>query len=96
MEGQAQDGYLDLLLQLGLLGAVPLVWMFASAFMQAWSAVQTRVAVTHVQLATVLLPLLLVENIGESSFLLPLGIPWFYALLAFLILAQSTKHAEVL
>jgi hypothetical protein len=47
-------------------------------------------------LATVLLPLVLVENIGESSFLLPLGIPWFYALLAFLALAQPTKHAEAL
>jgi exopolysaccharide production protein ExoQ len=96
MEGQAQDGYLDLLLQLGLVGAVPLVWMFARGFKQAWSAIQKRVALPQVQLATVLLPLVLIENIGESSFLLPLGIPWFYALLAFLALAQPTKHAEAL
>jgi O-antigen ligase len=96
MEGQAQDGYLDLLLQLGLLGAVPLVWMFVSGFGQAWGAVQSKVGLPQVQLATALLPLMLIENIGESSFLLPLGIPWFYALLAFLVLAQSTKHAEIL
>jgi len=96
MEGQAQDGYLDLLLQLGLIGAVPLIWMFASGFTQAWGAVQRRVAIPQVQLATVLLPLVLIENIGESSFLLPLGVPWFYALLAFLVLALSTKHAELL
>jgi exopolysaccharide production protein ExoQ len=96
MEGQAQDGYLDLLLQFGLLGAVPLAWMFASGFIQAWGAVQMRVIAPHVQLATVLLPLVLIENIGESSFLLPLGIPWFYTLLAFLALAQPTKYAEVL
>jgi exopolysaccharide production protein ExoQ len=96
MEGQAQDGYLDLLLQLGFLGFIPLVWMFARGFIQAWSAVQTRAAVPQVQLATVMRPLVLIENIGESSFLLPLGIPWFYALLAFLVLAFSTKHVEVL
>jgi hypothetical protein len=70
--------------------------MFVSGFGQAWGAVQSKVGLPQVQLATALLPLMLIENIGESSFLLPLGIPWFYALLAFLVLAQSTKHAEIL
>jgi exopolysaccharide production protein ExoQ len=96
MEGQAQDGYLDILLQLGVIGLVPLVWMFARAFMQAWGASRTRIIVPEVQLATVLLPLVLVANIGESSLLVPLGIPWFYALLAFLILAFSSQQREVL
>ena len=96
MEGQAQDGYLDLLLQLGLLGALPLIWMYSCGFMQAWRAVQAQRAIPQVQLATILLPLVLVENIGESSFLLPLGIPWFVTLLAFLILALPIKHAEAL
>ncbi len=95
MEGQAQDGYLDVLLQLGLLGLVPLAWMFARGFIQAGSALQTKATVSAVQLATVLLVLSLVQNIGETSFLLPLAIQWFYALLAFLILAFSSKHAEV-
>jgi hypothetical protein len=37
------------------------------------------------------------ENIGESSFLLPLGIPWFYALIAFLVLTfSSRKLAEAI
>jgi exopolysaccharide production protein ExoQ len=95
MEGQAQDGYLDLLLELGVVGLVPLVWIFARAFTQAWGALCTRRIVPEVQFATVLLPLVLVENIGESSLLIPLGIPWFYALLAFLILAFSSQQPEV-
>jgi O-antigen ligase len=92
MEGQAQDGYLDLLLQLGTIGAVPLILMFVCGGAQAWRAVQTAAGQREMQFAAVLLPLVLVENIGESSFLLSLGIPWFFSLLAFLILAQSPKH----
>jgi hypothetical protein len=34
------------------------------------------------------------ENIGESSLLLPLGIPWFYALIALVILAFPHPRAE--
>jgi O-antigen ligase len=86
MEGQAQDGYLDVLLQLGLLGLLPLLWCFARAFAQATRAVERRTADSVVLLAIVLLPIVLVENIGESSFLLPLGIPWFYTLIALLAL----------
>jgi exopolysaccharide production protein ExoQ len=96
MEGQAQDGYLDVLLELGLIGLVPLVWMFVRAFAQAAKALERKVAGTVVLAATVLLPLILVENIGESSLVTPLGIPWFYALLAFLILAFSRSCVEAL
>jgi hypothetical protein len=39
-----------------------------------------------------MLPMVLMENVGESSFLLPLGIPWFYALIAFLVLSFSSKQ----
>jgi O-antigen ligase len=94
MEGQAQDGYLDLLLQLGLIGAVPLVWMFVRGAAQAWTGVQAPVGLRHAQMATVLLPLVLVENIGESSFLLPLAIPWFFTLLSLLVLARAAKRTE--
>jgi exopolysaccharide production protein ExoQ len=94
MEGQAQDGYLDVLLELGVIGLVPLIWMFVRGFIQGAAALERKVAGSVVLLAIVTLFLVLVENIGESSFLMPLGIPWFYALLAFLVLAFSRDSAE--
>jgi len=95
MEGQAQNGYLDVLLQLGLLGLVPLIYMFVRGFLQAGKAFERLDVSPAVLLATVFLPMVLMENVGESSFLLPLGIPWFYALIAFLVLTfSSRKFAE--
>jgi exopolysaccharide production protein ExoQ len=94
MEGQAQDGYLDVLLELGVIGLVPLVWMFVGGFAKAAKALERRVAGPTVLLAIVLLPLILVANIGESSFLMPLGVPWFYALLAMLILNFARDQTE--
>jgi exopolysaccharide production protein ExoQ len=86
MEGQAQDGYLDILLQVGLVGLIPLICVFARAFLRAARAIEQRVAGPLEKSAIILLILVLVENIGESSLLLPLGIPWFFALLSLLIL----------
>jgi O-antigen ligase len=94
MEGQAQDGYLDVLLQLGGVGLVPLMWIFLRAFRQAASRIEGRIADASVRFAIVLLPLILVENIGESSFLLPLGLPWFYTLIALMTLNFSPSHLE--
>lgn len=94
MEGQAQDGYLDVLLGLGVIGLAPLLWMFVRGFTQAVKAIERRRAGPVVLLATVLLPLMLAENVGESSLLMPVGVPWFYALLAFLVLAFSGDLAE--
>jgi exopolysaccharide production protein ExoQ len=94
MEGQAQDGYLDILLQLGLLGLAPFLVLFLRGFGQAVTAVQRRLLDPSTLFAMVLLPLILVENIGESSLLLPLGIPWFYALFALLTLSNSGSRAE--
>jgi exopolysaccharide production protein ExoQ len=93
MEGQAQDGYLDVLLELGVIGLAPLIWMFVRGFFQAAKAFERRAAGTMVMLATVLLPVILVANVGESSLVTPLGIPWFYALLALLILASSKNFS---
>ena len=95
MEGQAQDGYLDVLLQVGLLGFIPLVILFVRAFVQAAKAVERHLVTSSIFLAIALLPLILVENIGESSLLLPLGIPWFYTLIGFLILDFDTVQPEV-
>lgn len=94
LESQAQDGYLDVLLQLGVLGLFPLIWIFLRGFHQARIAMERRTAGNVVLLATILLLLVLVQNIGESSFLLPLGIPWTYALLSFLILNFANDPVE--
>ena len=94
MEGQAQDGYLDILLQLGLLGLIPVMALFVRAGMHAVSAMERKMLNRVVLFAIVLLPVILVGNIGESTLLLPLGTSWFYALLAFLILARPELYAE--
>jgi exopolysaccharide production protein ExoQ len=96
MEGQAQDGYLDVLLQLGLIGLVPFIWLCLRALKQAIGALERRTLDSAVWLAIVLLPVILAENIGESSFLLPLGIPWFYTLIALLALSFARRPLEVL
>lgn len=94
MEGQAQDGYLDTLLQLGLVGLIPLVAVFLRGFVQAVTAIERQLLNPATLIAIVVLPLILLENIGESSLLLPLGIPWFYALIALVVLAFPDRHAE--
>jgi O-antigen ligase len=95
MEGQAQDGYLDVLLQLGFVGLLPLCWLFGRGFIQASRAIQRGKVKPVVLLAPVLLGLVLCENIGESSLLLPLGIPWFYALLALVVLGDAGREQEL-
>ena len=94
-EYQAQNGYLDVMLQLGLLGFVPLIWMLGRGLTQA-SRVLNPESTAAVRMAAVLLLVLLVVNVGESGFLDPLNIIWFYSLLALLILDRSRKNAEVL
>lgn len=94
LQGQAQDGYLDLLLQLGIAGFIPFLWMVARAFSQSWRSIQQRDSARQFQLATALLPLILASNIGETFILLPLSLIWFYALLSFLILSSSNVSAE--
>jgi len=93
-ENQAQSGYFDVMLQFGLLGLVPLVWMLGRGLVQAARALNPR-DLAPVQLATVLLLVLMVENVGESGFLAPINILWFYTLLALLILDRSRNRAEV-
>lgn len=98
MAGQAQDGYLDVLLQLGLIGLVPLCFLLLRGLLQAARAINRRLAGAQVLMATVLILLILIENIGESSFLLPLGIPWFYTILSLLVLGGARRpsgHGEL-
>jgi len=93
-ENQAQSGYLDVLLQLGLLGFVPLVLMLGRGLTQAARALKPLSA-TPVQMAAVLLLVLVVENVGETGFLVPVHLLWFYTLLTLLILNGSKNREEV-
>jgi O-antigen ligase len=90
---QAQSGYLDVLLQLGLLGFVPLIWMLVRGLIQASRALHPR-SPSAVQLATALLVVILVENVGESCLMVPLNLLWLYTLLALLVLDRSKKLEE--
>ena len=94
MQGQAQDGYLDILLQVGFLGLVPTVLLFLRGLGQATNLIQRKLLDSSTSLAIVLLPLILIENIGESSLMAPLGLPWFLALIALSILGSSSQRAE--
>jgi exopolysaccharide production protein ExoQ len=86
MEGQAQSGYLDVLLQLGLLGFCPLVWLFIRALIKRGPTSASGGRTQMMKVSTVLLVLVLVENIGETSFLDPYGLLWLYSLVAILVL----------
>jgi O-antigen ligase len=86
MEGQAQSGYLDVLLQLGLLGFCPLVWLFIRALIKGGPTSASGERTQMMRVSTVLLVLVLVENIGETSFLDPYGLLWLYSLVAILVL----------
>jgi exopolysaccharide production protein ExoQ len=94
MEGQAQDGYLDILLQVGLLGLIPVVLLFLRGLGRAATLVRRNLLDASRSLAIVLLPLILLENIGESSLMLPLSLPWFFALIALANLESSRAHSE--
>jgi exopolysaccharide production protein ExoQ len=96
MEAQAQNGYLDVLLQLGLLGLVPLVWMIARGLVQSQRALQERRFTPTVCTATVFITVMLVENITESSFLVSQGVLWLYTLLALFILSGQKKEMGVI
>ncbi len=92
-ENQAQSGYLDILLQLGLLGFIPFLWMLGRGLTQA-ARVLSPMSTIAVQTATVLLPVLILENVGESGFLAPINLLWFLSLLALLTLNGSKKPTE--
>jgi O-antigen ligase len=94
MEGQAQDGYLDILLQVGLLGLIPVVLLFMRGLGRAANLVRRNLLDASKSLAIVLLPLILLENIGESSLMLPLSLPWFFALIALANLESCRAHSE--
>ena len=92
MEAQAQNGYLDVLLQLGLLGLVPLVWMIARGLIHSRRALRERRLTPTICTATVFLIVMMVENITESSFLVSEGLLWFYMLLAVFVLSGMKKR----
>jgi O-antigen ligase len=93
MEAQAQSGYLDVLLQLGLLGFCPVIWIFIRAlFKGATSTSGGRSQMMKV--STVVLVLILIENIGETSFLDPYALLWLYSLVAILVLTIKSRNTK--
>ncbi|HEX4203113.1 MAG TPA: O-antigen ligase family protein [Ktedonobacteraceae bacterium] len=95
MEGQAQSGYLDVLLQLGLIGFCPLVWLFIRALIKGRPTSFSGGRAQMMKVSTVLLVLVLVENIGETSFLDPYGLLWLYSLVAILVLTVRPSFNAV-
>jgi hypothetical protein len=79
------------MLQLGLLGFVPLVWILVRGLTRAARAL-SPLNTAPVQMATVLLLVLIIENVGETGFLVPIHLLWFYTQLALLLLAGSSKQ----
>lgn len=92
-ENQAQSGYLDMLLQLGLVGFLPLIWILGRGLIQAARALNP-LNTAPVQMATVLLLVLIVVNVGETGFLVPIHLLWFYNLIALLILGGAMNREE--
>jgi exopolysaccharide production protein ExoQ len=93
MQAQAQSGYLDVLLQLGLLGFCPLIWLFIRALIKGGPSGASG-STQMMRVSTVLLVLVLVENIGETAFLVPYGLLWLYSLLAILVLTVKPGSAK--
>jgi exopolysaccharide production protein ExoQ len=93
MEGQAQNGYLDVLLQLGLLGFCPVVWLFIRALIKGGPTSTFGGRSQMMKVSLVLLVLVLVENIGETSFLAPYALLWLYSLIAILVLTIGPGRA---
>jgi hypothetical protein len=93
MEGQAQNGYLDVLLQLGLLGFCPVIWLFIRALMKSGPTGTFCGRSQMMKVSLVLLVLVLVENIGETSFLAPYALLWLYSLIAILVLTIGPGRA---
>jgi O-antigen ligase len=94
MEAQAQSGYLDVLLQIGLLGFCPLIWLFIRALIKSGPTTVSGGRTQMMKVSTVLLVLVLVENIGETSFLAPYEPLWLYALVAILVLTVKPGSAK--
>jgi exopolysaccharide production protein ExoQ len=94
MEGQAQNGYLDVLLQLGLAGLIPVIVLFLRAGAQGFAALEQKRMDSTTLWAIALMPVILVGNIGESTLVQSLNSSWFYANIAFLILSRPGRGAE--
>ena len=94
MEAQAQDGFLDILLQFGLAGLIPIIVLFLRAGAQSFTALQQGRRDSTTLWAIMLMPIILVGNIGETSLMQSLNASWFYANIAFLILSRPDRLTE--
>jgi exopolysaccharide production protein ExoQ len=80
---QAQNGYLDLWLNLGLGGVVIIALMSAIAIRAFFKTVRGRENKSHLRWCTVVIITISLYNVGETSFAL-LQMVWFLFLLAYI------------
>jgi exopolysaccharide production protein ExoQ len=91
---QAQNGYLDLWLAVGIGGVALLAVMAAVAMRASIKTLRLKEGGSHSRWCTVVIVLILLLNIGESSFAL-LQMVWFLFLLAFMGLQSLNRQAGV-
>jgi exopolysaccharide production protein ExoQ len=91
---QAQNGYLDLWLTMGIGGVALLAVMAAVAMRASVKTLRLEEGGSHSRWCTVVIVLILLLNIGESSFAL-LQMVWFLFLLAFMGLQSLSSQAGV-
>lgn len=68
----AHDGYLEIALQLGVAGLIPVIWILAGAYWRGLRP-QSMEGVEHYYWYMGLLVSLTLENVTESRFILPIG-----------------------
>lgn len=90
---QAQNGYLDLWLAMGIGAVVLLAAMVAVAMRASFKTLRSEESGSHSRWCTVVIVLVLLLNIGESSFAF-LQMVWFLFLLAFMGLQSLSRQTR--
>lgn len=90
---QAQDGYLDLWLQLGIVGIVVFALLILQAAKNAIVSLHSAEQNSYVRWCIVVIVCTLTFNIGETSLLLP-HLVWFLFLVAVVGLSETAHSAK--
>jgi O-antigen ligase len=92
--GEGHNGFLDVYVDLGLVGVVLILFVFASAFAGALDDLQSDFEIGRLRLA--LLLSLVMNNLTESSLLKGTHSLWFIFLLAAVSVPSLMKRARPL
>lgn len=90
--GQAHNGYLDVYIDLGLIGVVLLISMIFNTYRNA--VVNLRYDSDYGRLRMTLLAMILIYNITESSFMKPTALLWFLFLLISVNIPEKLPEGE--